>query len=275
MKLTRRQLNLSIPATLGTALLTSRAGADQCAATNVALARGMEALARAYPDFIVSANEHEVLWKDGTRMPARLYPPNRPLEQQLNEPDLAAQVLQSYPVGPCALPMLSGHDPGRIRYQPFFAKMYGSTKAEVESNLRGSGWPSRDRHNSILLTSVNRVSFYIKRVAEELAALVNHYDYFDNPAGGYYWRNIAGTNRLSAHSYGIAVDINVNKSDYWRNEIPGTSGEPSTWQPRRKPREVPFEIVRIFERYGFIWGGKWHHYDTMHFEYRPEFFVER
>ena len=30
------------------------------------------------------------------------------------------------------------------------------------------------------------------------------------------------------------------------------------------------EIARIFERHGFIWGGKWYHYDTMHFEYRPE-----
>jgi hypothetical protein len=28
--------------------------------------------------------------------------------------------------------------------------------------------------------------------------------------------------------------------------------------------------VEIFERHGFIWGGKWFHYDTMHFEYRPE-----
>jgi hypothetical protein len=29
-------------------------------------------------------------------------------------------------------------------------------------------------------------------------------------------------------------------------------------------------IVRVFERHGFIWGGRWRHYDTMHFEYRPE-----
>jgi D-alanyl-D-alanine carboxypeptidase len=26
----------------------------------------------------------------------------------------------------------------------------------------------------------------------------------------------------------------------------------------------------IFEQHGFVWGGKWRHHDTMHFEYRPE-----
>jgi hypothetical protein len=33
---------------------------------------------------------------------------------------------------------------------------------------------------------------------------------------------------------------------------------------------MPYEIVDIFEKQGFIWGGKWYHFDTMHFEYRPE-----
>jgi hypothetical protein len=33
---------------------------------------------------------------------------------------------------------------------------------------------------------------------------------------------------------------------------------------------MPMEIVEIFEKHGFIWGGKWGHFDTMHFEYRPE-----
>ena len=36
--------------------------------------------------------------------------------------------------------------------------------------------------------------------------------------------------------------------------------------------KIPKEVVDIFERYGFIWGGRWYHYDTMHFEYRPELF---
>ena len=33
--------------------------------------------------------------------------------------------------------------------------------------------------------------------------------------------------------------------------------------------------LEIFERHGFIWGGKWYHYDTMHFEYRPELLAPR
>ena len=38
--------------------------------------------------------------------------------------------------------------------------------------------------------------------------------------------------------------------------------------------QMPREIVDIFERHGFIWGGKWYHYDTMHFEYRPELLIQ-
>ena len=33
---------------------------------------------------------------------------------------------------------------------------------------------------------------------------------------------------------------------------------------------IPYEIAEVFEAERFIWGGKWYHYDTMHFEYRPE-----
>jgi hypothetical protein len=38
------------------------------------------------------------------------------------------------------------------------------------------------------------------------------------------------------------------------------------------PNQIPWPIILLFEKYGFIWGGKWHHFDTMHFEYRPELF---
>ena len=53
-------------------------------------------------------------------------------------------------------------------------------------------------------------------------------------------------------------------ADYWR-WAKGQAGGAIPYRNR-----IPLEIVEIFERHGFIWGGKWYHYDTMHFEYRPE-----
>ena len=35
-------------------------------------------------------------------------------------------------------------------------------------------------------------------------------------------------------------------------------------------KPIVHAIIAIFESEGFIWGGRWWHYDTMHFEYRPE-----
>jgi len=56
------------------------------------------------------------------------------------------------------------------------------------------------------------------------------------------------------------IDINVKYSAYWR------------WNKGkyRYRNSIPYAIVKAFEDNGFIWGGKWYHYDTMHFEYRPE-----
>ena len=40
--------------------------------------------------------------------------------------------------------------------------------------------------------------------------------------------------------------------------------------PHPLQKTYPAAIVKAFEDEGFIWGGKWHEYDLMHFEYRPE-----
>ena len=78
-------------------------------------------------------------------------------------------------------------------------------------------------------------------------------------AGTFNCRAVKDTGNRSAHAWGVAIDINTKFADYW------------LWAKNGAYRnQIPFEIVEVFERHGFIWGGKWAHFDTMHFEYRPE-----
>jgi hypothetical protein len=90
--------------------------------------------------------------------------------------------------------------------------------------------------------------------------------------GGYNWRDIAGTRRMSYHSWGLAVDIQpkrlAGKAIYWlwerqRNQDWMLVPLENRWNP-------PDPVIKAFEKEGFIWGGKWPFYDNMHFEYRPE-----
>jgi len=89
------------------------------------------------------------------------------------------------------------------------------------------------------------------------------------PGFGWNWRVIAGTSRRSNHSYGTAIDLLPRdlkgRLTYWR------WNEGETKKINRKNYYMPPEkVIKIFEEYGFIWGGNWALIDTMHFEYRPE-----
>jgi len=123
---------------------------------------------------------------------------------------------------------------------------------------------STGRKYRVTVTRINGVDRKLAAVSRELDALVARKPEMKKylvPLGGTFkWRTIAGTKRLSVHSFGAAIDINVKYSAYWR------------WNKGsyRYRNRIPLDIVKIFERHGFIWGGKWYHYDTMHFEYRPE-----
>jgi hypothetical protein len=78
-------------------------------------------------------------------------------------------------------------------------------------------------------------------------------------AGTFNCRTVKDTGVRSMHAWGAAIDLNTQIADYW------------LWNPKNPYRNrIPADIVDIFEKHGFIWGGKWAHFDTMHFEYRPE-----
>ena len=139
--------------------------------------------------------------------------------------------------------------------------MYGSNKKAARRNLVSVDWFGQ----KIRFTKVNGAADQLRKVAIELSEQPQLRYYLTN-ASSFNWRTVRGANRQSAHSYGIAIDINTSFSDYWLWSNPNCSETDTLKYANR----IPFEIVKVFEKYGFIWGGRWYHYDTMHFEYRPE-----
>jgi len=96
-----------------------------------------------------------------------------------------------------------------------------------------------------------------------------------NSLEGWSWRNIADTQSRSYHSYGLAVDIMPKsyggKETYW---LWASDKRPDWWNISYNERyHPPAAVIKAFETYGFIWGGKWLYFDTMHFEYRPEILI--
>jgi len=128
-------------------------------------------------------------------------------------------------------------------------------------------------HYSIM-EELSLVEEHILKAARTSTAVRRWIDNIDSVTG-WNWRNIAASQSRSYHSYGVAVDILPRSlgglATYWRwtAEI-----IPDWWTvPYSRRFHPPDEVIEAFELFGFIWGGKWRYYDTMHFEYRPEILV--
>lgn len=223
-------------------------------------------LRAAYPELIDRVENNDLVWRDGTRMPLDDGKGEKPFERWLDDPDIADMFAVPYPAGAEAAPPAVDVDPGRARNRAFFDKVYGDClKGEVEKNLVRIAWLPRRGKQRLPFNRANGAAEALAAVSRDLDELPSSFDVFLVPsAGTYNCRVIAGTSRVSVHGHGIAIDIALKRAHYWRDAAPGPDGSVVF------RNEIPMDIVRIFERHGFVWGGRWYHYDTMHFEYRPE-----
>lgn len=230
----------------------------------------LERLLKAYPEHLDRIEGAELVWKDGTRMALSDGPRDKTASERIARASILDMLFEAYPAGAPITPPAFESDPGRARHAPFFDKMYGDCrKGEVTGRLVDVVWLPKKWGGRIKATTINAVDKRLEAVSRALDQLPASFDAFlKPPAGTYNCRAIAGTDRISAHGAGIAIDIALPKADYWRWSTASADGR----LPYRN--RVPAEIVAIFEAHGFIWGGRWYHYDTMHFEYRPELIPE-
>lgn len=156
-------------------------------------------------------------------------------------------------------------DAGRSRCEQLFKAMYGHNDEEVRKSLVRVAWFGQQ----IPFTAINGAADSLRAVAHDIGMHPEYIPYMKQ-SSSYYWRTVRGSTRQSAHSYGIAIDINTSLSNYWLWSNPNAK----ELDKLKYENRVPLGIVKIFEKHGFIWGGRWYHFDTMHFEFRPEFLVE-
>ncbi|MCX7068051.1 MAG: M15 family metallopeptidase [Methylococcales bacterium] len=218
-------------------------------------------LIKAYPEHLVSCENNAIVWRNGER---QLYDDGKQktFEQLLAQADIEDMFAFPYLVGVNSYnPPALNVDAGRIRNEEFFKRLYGATKSDVQDHLTTIKWLPKSDGEMIKIQKTNDVAIKLEQVSKELDELPTELKkYVINTSGTFNWRVISGTDRLSNHSFAVAIDINTKYADYWQ----WAKGE------YQYKNSIPHQIVEIFEKYGFIWGGKWYHYDTMHFEYRPE-----
>jgi len=143
---------------------------------------------------------------------------------------------------------------------------------ERMKSIRFLGFPVMVHYS--ILSQLSLVEETIQREAKTNSA-VRQWIAGINSVEGWSWRNIEATQSRSFHSYGTAIDILPKSTGglatYW---LWTSQYNPEWWAvPYSRRLHPPPEVIKAFESFGFIWGGKWTVYDTMHFEYRPEILI--
>ena len=248
----------------------------------------LEALAKAYPDSIVlntgdeavTVNGKEFVWAEGRLLPPELaarwadYAPQPFYPYPRDVPDIASWSDDKVADAEARLAQRRNNAPRRS--SGFFDALWGiSSESEADDHqqsVRFLGF--KVTVHRALIGPLSRVEARLnagRTVDPTLDAFLNGLAQLD----GYNWRDIAETRSRSNHSYGAAIDI-IPKAfggriPYWlwaRQDKPGWYR--AAWANRWQPHPA---VIAAFEAEGFLWGGKWLLFDTIHFEYRPEILI--
>lgn len=237
---------------------------------NITMKQDILTLMIAYPEYITGVEKSEegrvfIITVSGKKI---LYDDkqSKDFNGKMDNADIQDILEDIYPLSMPDKLLDINRDPGRFRNYNLLNEVYGGSEREVSSNLIGVPSPYKNyqfNKNNGAAESLKKAMEELKQLSLGNAAVSS----LLNPVNGTFnYRVISGTGKLSPHAYGIAIDINSNPSDYWK------------WASReageKRMLSYPKELIDVFEKNNFVWGGKWGHFDILHFEYRPEILIK-
>lgn len=98
----------------------------------------------------------------------------------------------------------------------------------------------------------HRIASPLRAALDAIYAVPGLWATINDYGGCYEWRLQRLAKKLSRHSWGIAIDLDCHDNPF---------GDAT---PQVNP-----DVIRIFDEYGFAWGGNFHgaRVDPMHFEF--------
>src|SRR5690606_16255440 len=142
-----------------------------------------------------------------------------------------------------------------VDYEPIYLKMYGDCrKGPMGKRLVPVAW-GRDGPGDgeeVLAAKANGVAATLQQISDEIEALGGKAAAFHRTLGGTFnCRTISESTRLSLHGFGIAIDVSPSDDGYWQTAPTDRNGRPI------RADHMPPAVVEVFERHGFVWGGRW------------------
>jgi hypothetical protein len=192
-------------------------------------------------------------------------------ERHLGQADRYTSLFYDYSLTPLRSPPLLTDMP--TYSTDFLEALFGRTEPQIRRHGVSTTFLNRRVFvNEYCLDSLRAVEKRVFALAEQDTAVAGWVENIE-VAYSYIDKEIVGSGSRSHHSWGLAVDLVPSsyhgKQVYWRWSRVFNR---QNWYriPLAERWNPPQSVVAAFEAHGFIWGGKWSHFDQIHFEFRPE-----
>ena len=191
-------------------------------------------------------------------------------KESIKHQDRYESIFYDYILG--RMTKLPEYEEQTLRSPDFLNHLFGTNEIKLRERC---GWVPFLNHNAYMNNFCERALRNVE--GEILKAAKNDQEvqaFIENLKTIYSFqqRKIRGTENTSYHSYGLALDLIPKSYNRKHANWKWSTAFIDEWQliPLEERWSPPQVVIDAFEKNGFVWGGKWVHFDAVHFEYAPE-----